>query len=90
VRELLAFIGDRPCVLAGDFNAKPTDESIMLVTDSGRFDGAFDGPPTFPADAPDRRIDYVFAPVAWEHVETRVLDTRASDHRPVVATFRVK
>lgn len=91
VRELLAFIGDRPCVLAGDFNAKPTEEPIKLLDASGRFAGAFDGPPTFPADAPNQRIDYAFAPAAWEHIETRVLDEpRASDHRPVVAKFRVK
>lgn len=90
VREILAFIGDRPCLLAGDFNAKSTEEPIKLVRESGRFVGAFDGPPTFPADAPEKRIDYVFAPAGWEHVETRVLDTRASDHRPVVARFRVR
>ena len=90
VRELLDFIGDRPCVLAGDFNAKPSEAPIKLLNESGRFVGAFDGPPTFPADQPDRRIDFVFAPRTWEHVETRVLDCTASDHRPVVATFRVK
>lgn len=89
VREQLAFIGDRSCVLAGDFNAKPTQEPIKLLKESGRFAGAFDGPPTFPADAPEKRIDFVFAPQGWEHIETRVLDTQASDHRPVVAKFRV-
>jgi endonuclease/exonuclease/phosphatase family metal-dependent hydrolase len=90
VRELLAFIADRPCLLAGDFNAKPTQEPIKLLKESERFAGAFDGPPTFPADAPEKRIDFVFAPQGWEHVETRVLDTQASDHRPVVAKFRVR
>ena len=91
VRELLTFIGDRPCVLAGDFNATPTEEPMRLLAESGRFAGAFDGPPTFPADAPNQRIDYAFAPTAWEHIETRVLDEpKASDHRPVVAKFRVK
>lgn len=91
VRELLDFIADRPCVLAGDFNAKPTEEPIKLLKESGRFAGAFDGPPTFPADAPERRIDYIFAPPDWEHLETRVIDEpKASDHRPVVARFRVK
>lgn len=90
VREELTFIGERLCILAGDFNAKPTEEPIRLVAGSGQFTGAFDGPPTYPADKPDRRIDFVFAPRPWEHVETRVLDCTASDHRPVVAKFRVK
>lgn len=91
VRELLAFIGDRACLLAGDFNAKPTEEPMKLLAESGRFAGAFDGPPTFPADAPDQRIDYVLAPAGWEHLGTRVIDEpKASDHRPVVAKFRVR
>ena len=90
VREELNFVGDRLCILAGDFNAKPTDEPIKLLKESGRFAGAFDGLPTFPADAPEKRIDFVFAPPDWEHIDTRVLDTRASDHRPVVARFRIR
>lgn len=91
VRDLLSFIGDRPCLLAGDFNAKPSEESISLLAQSGRFTGAFDGPPTYPADAPSQRIDFAFAPAGWEHVETRVIDEpKASDHRPVVAKFRIK
>jgi endonuclease/exonuclease/phosphatase family metal-dependent hydrolase len=91
VRELLAFVADQPCVLAGDFNAEPAWESMTLLKESGRFVGAFDGPPTFPADKPEKRIDYVFAPRDWEHLGTRVIDEpTASDHRPVVARFRVK
>lgn len=89
-RQILAVIGDRPCVLAGDFNARPTDGTLKLVNESGRFCGDTSGPPTFPADAPDRRIDYALAPAAWEHLDTRVIDSTASDHRPVVARFRVR
>ncbi|QEL16135.1 endonuclease/exonuclease/phosphatase family protein [Limnoglobus roseus] len=85
VRQLLDFIGDRPCVLAGDFNATPKQESITLVKDSDKFAGAFDGPPTFPEKK--IRIDYVFGPKAWKHVETRVLPGDASDHFAVVARF---
>ena len=89
VRQLLDFIGDRPCVLAGDFNAVPDRASMTLVRESGQFTGEIDGPPSFPADAPDRRIDFALAPVGWEHVETRVLDTVVSDHRSVVSRFRI-
>jgi endonuclease/exonuclease/phosphatase family metal-dependent hydrolase len=89
--EVIDFASDQslPHVLAGDFNARPSDDAIEYVKNMG-YAGAFDGPPTFPADKPDRRIDFVFAPRPWEHVETRVLDCTASDHRPVVAKFRVK
>lgn len=86
VNEILTFVGDRPALLAGDFNARPTQEPMRTLRESGRFTGAFDGEPTFPEHA--ARIDYVLAPAAWEHVGTRVLAGDASDHRAVVARFR--
>jgi endonuclease/exonuclease/phosphatase (EEP) superfamily protein YafD len=88
VRQLLEFAGDREAILAGDFNARPDDPAIRLVSDSGRYQGAA-GPPTFPADAPDQRIDFIFAPKDWELLDERVLPGEASDHRAVVATFRL-
>jgi endonuclease/exonuclease/phosphatase family metal-dependent hydrolase len=90
VEQLLDFIGDRPCILAGDFNALPKQAPIQLIQSSGRFTGEFDGPATFPANDPVKRIDYIFAPPSWTHLETRVLPGEASDHRAVVARFRVK
>jgi endonuclease/exonuclease/phosphatase family metal-dependent hydrolase len=88
--QILEFAGDREAILAGDFNALPDWPSIQFVRDSRRFSGAFDGPRTFPSNAPERRIDFIFAPAAWELVEEHVLDSDVSDHRPVVATFRVQ
>lgn len=87
VRQLLEYIGDRPCVLAGDFNAKPNEEPIRLLKGSKHFEGLFDGPPTFPEKK--IRIDYIFAPKAWKHLETKVIPNDASDHYPVVARFGV-
>src|SRR5262249_36407128 len=66
VQQVLDFAGDRPAILAGDFEARPADPGMLLLYDSGRFSGAFDGPPTYPAERPDRRIDYVLAPASWE------------------------
>ena len=90
VEQLLEFIGDRPCILAGDFNAMPKQAPIQLIQTSGNFVGEFDGPPTFPTEKPVKRIDYILAPKAWTHLETRVLDGEASDHRAVVARFRIR
>jgi endonuclease/exonuclease/phosphatase family metal-dependent hydrolase len=87
VRQILRYVDDRPCVLAGDFNAEPGSESIKLIQETKRFTGAFDGPPTFPEKG--IRIDYVFGPAAWTHVETTVPAGDASDHRAVAATFRL-
>lgn len=87
VRQLLEYIGDRPCVLAGDFNAKPNEEPIRLLKGSKQFNGLYDGPPTFPEKK--IRIDYIFAPMAWKHLETKVIPNDASDHYPVVGRFAV-
>jgi endonuclease/exonuclease/phosphatase family metal-dependent hydrolase len=87
--QILAYAASQPTILAGDFNARPTDPSLAAVRDSHRFAGAIDGPLTFPADTPDRRIDYIFAPKTWTLLDSRVLPGLASDHRAVVSTFRV-
>jgi endonuclease/exonuclease/phosphatase family metal-dependent hydrolase len=89
VRQILEFAGDQPAILAGDFNARPDEPPIRLIRDSGRYQGAVAGPPTFPAEKPDRRIDFIFAPKGWELLDELVLPGEASDHRAVVATFRV-
>lgn len=81
---------DRPRarqVLTGDFNAGPDAAELAplfarttdtWVAANGRVAG-----PTFPAEAPAQRIDYVTAAGPWGVREAAVLDTRASDHRPV-------
>ena len=51
--------------------------------------GVFDGPLTFPSDAPNRQIDYIFAPASWELLEHRVIQTDVSDHLPIISRFRV-
>ena len=79
----------RDTVIAGDFNAKPNEPAVQLLRDSNQYVGEFDGPPTYPSDTPNQRIDYILAPSTWTHLETRVIDSQASDHRPVVARFRV-
>lgn len=89
VGELLDQLGDRPGILAGDFNAKPYQAQLARLRNSGRFSGAFDGAPTAPASAPEVRIDYVFAPATWEHLRTEVVDSQLSDHRPVFSEFRL-
>ncbi len=88
-RQMLDYLDGRPAVLAGDFNAKPSEPSIELLERSGLFTGAVEGPLTFPARAPEQRIDFIFAPNSWELVEHRVIQNQASDHLPVVSTFRI-
>lgn len=45
---------------------------------------------TYPADVPRKRIDYLFSTAKVECLSATVLDTQASDHRPVLFTLRLK
>ena len=87
--KLLARIGDRPSLIAGDFNAEPGTPPMERWLAGGRFAGFAAAPATFPARASTRRIDQVLAPAAWKVVDLRVVDTGVSDHLAVVATFEL-
>ncbi len=82
---------DTPSILAGDLNATP-DSRVM--DEFRKHWSIADGESmnTFPADSPDRKIDYVlFRPAhRWRVLETRVLDEpAASDHRPLLVVLEL-
>lgn len=84
--------GTGPAVLGGDVNAVPESEPLRALLESWTPTSA-DPLPTFPAGAPVRQIDYVLHRPAGmlEVVECRVLDEPvASDHRPILAVFRIR
>lgn len=77
-----------PTLLVGDLNAPPDAPELGPLRDE--FDDAWaaqgEGPGyTFPAEAPSKRIDYVLTSPTVETDSVDVVDTVASDHRPVVA-----
>ena len=81
---------DAPVVLAGDLNARPDALEIapLFVMLSDAWDASGDaGDPgyTFPADAPDRRIDYILHSPHFEVAQVFVVDSQASDHLAIVA-----
>jgi endonuclease/exonuclease/phosphatase family metal-dependent hydrolase len=81
-----------PLIAAGDFNAEPSSEVHKRMLASGLRDawmecGSGDGL-TYPADKPVKRIDYVFLADPLHCTEARVIDTRVSDHRPLLVTIR--
>ena len=82
---------DLPTLLVGDLNSKP-DSRVMAAF--GENWTRTDSAPTltFPADKPDRQIDYVLVRPAprWKVVEARVLDEPvASDHRPLLVVLEL-
>ena len=75
-------------ILAGDLNDTPGSAVLQRLSNRWR---VADTGPTFPADRPDRRIDYVaWTPVSeWTLVsQTVIAEAVASDHRPVLVVLR--
>jgi endonuclease/exonuclease/phosphatase family metal-dependent hydrolase len=99
INELIAKYGDQPAIIAGDLNATPESAPIEEFRKQWQVAGVqaevkpSSATPilTFPAEKPDKWIDYVMVRPAekWEIVEVRVLDEGvASDHRPLMAVLR--
>jgi len=81
-----------PYIVLGDFNDQPGSRTIELFRARAR--EAAKPPaqrPTFPATAPEREIDFIFAAPAahWAVDSVAVIpEIVASDHRPVLARLR--
>ena len=73
--------------MAGDFNAKPTTPSMLTFREAERFNGVFDGPFTFPAQNPNRTIDFVLSPSNYTVLNHHVITNSASDHCAVITRF---
>lgn len=78
----------RPTLLVGDLNAPPEAPELSALWDE--FVDAWDQEGvgtgyTYPAEEPIKRIDYVLTSSTVETESVGVIETLASDHRPVVA-----
>lgn len=83
-----------PVLLGGDLNARPESPVHSRLRAAG-FRDAWTGcgtgdAMTFPAGAPDRRIDYLYLTAQARCVEARVLPGDASDHRPLLVRLRLR
>ena len=79
-------------VLGGDLNATPDDSAIASIAGSGLRDAwtacSSSGPGlTYPASVPVKRIDYLWLPAGASCRTATVLNTEASDHRPLLVTL---
>jgi endonuclease/exonuclease/phosphatase family metal-dependent hydrolase len=95
VRGLVEERSGEVVVLAGDLNDFPTSRALTEAATMLEVAHPTDGSEglSFPADAPDRRIDYILyrAPAGAKVVECHVLpESVASDHRPVLAVIQLR
>ena len=82
-----------PVLLGGDFNSTP--ESAVQQTVRGSVRDAWSEcgkgqPLTYPANVPVKRIDYLFLTKRVSCSDAQVIETQASDHRPVFFTVRIR
>ena len=84
--------GELPMILGGDLNDAPDSATLGILTEGWGSASAGRELATFPADEPERQLDYVlFHPAdRWRVVECRVIDAGlASDHRPLFAVLEL-
>ncbi len=93
-RIIHALPDDQKLLMAGDFNFTADSEAYTRITDYLE-DGILKTNPetgfTYPADVPEKRIDYIFIGREVVPVDNPLIDTHeiltASDHRPQVLKF---
>jgi endonuclease/exonuclease/phosphatase family metal-dependent hydrolase len=82
----------RLTLVGGDLNSEPGSAVIEMVAASPLRDAWTEcGEGTgfsYPADKPVKRIDYLLLPSDWKCVSAKVIETEASDHRPVLFVIR--
>ncbi len=82
-----------PTILAGDLNAEPGSTPINILEELWTGSYNKENPePTFPSNAPLKKIDYVlfYPQESWRVLETKVIqDTIASDHCAYLVTLEL-
>jgi endonuclease/exonuclease/phosphatase family metal-dependent hydrolase len=75
-------------IVGGDLNSEPGGPVAGILTEAGWRDAfrlcGTGQPFSFPANKPTKRIDYLFVAPDARCRSARVLDTKASDHRPIL------
>lgn len=87
VKTVLENITDEKCILMGDFNVTPDNPVLAPIRKRLRDTADCFGEPklSFPSDAPDRKIDYIFVSPDIDVVSADIPPIVASDHRPHTA-----
>lgn len=94
IKEMHGERRDRPApVICGDFNARRSNrrDAVLQLFEDLQQRGHYSIHPrsglTFPSLLPVRGLDFVLLPESMQCLESRVVRTYVSDHRPVLVEF---
>ena len=90
VKTVLEHLKDEKCIFMGDLNVQPDNPLLAPIRERMK-DTAdlFDEPKmSYPSDAPNRKIDYIFVSPDIEISYADIPAVVASDHRPHTATLK--
>ncbi len=81
-----------PIILCGDLNSVAGSEAINLLDKQFKRTCVNNCSGTIPQDLPKKTIDYIAIKNAnWPVLHHDVIaETYASDHRPIIATFKIE
>jgi endonuclease/exonuclease/phosphatase family metal-dependent hydrolase len=91
VRTVLENKAEQKCILMGDFNMQPQDPILQPIFAKMKDTAVcFTGEKfSFPSDAPNKKIDYIFVSRDVEVLAADIPDIVASDHRPHTAEIEI-
>lgn len=82
---------EKPCIVAGDFNALWGEQEVRLFLAATQMKNAHAAnSPTFPSWAPTRHLDFIFHSASIEIDRCWMPKVLFSDHLPIVCDFHVK
>ena len=82
----------RATFMAGDFNADYDDPLFQILDERYGLKRQYPQTPTFPSDLPTEMIDHILTGGGCDTTLSgiEVLNSQASDHRPLIATFSIE
>lgn len=79
-----------PVVFGGDLNAEDDSPEVTSLAQQLQDGSGRPAAPTFPADTPQQRIDYLFYRGPFRAESFTVIETQASDHLPIMMELVLK
>lgn len=91
VQTVIANLEAQKLILMGDFNVYPDDKILLPIRERLNDAAALFRQPlcSFPSDAPDRKIDYIFVSPAVRLLSADIPAVVLSDHRPHNAEIEI-